>query len=56
MEVRPLVSVPRLGLAPELRDIGVMPRSLSQHSHISLSEEQGELAQRLIAAARASRW
>jgi len=51
VEVRPLVWVARLSLAPELREIGVMPRSLSQHSHIRLTVEQGELAEGLIAAA-----
>ena len=43
-----MVSVPRLSLAPELREIGVSPRSLSQHSHIGLSLEVGRLAERLI--------
>jgi hypothetical protein len=51
VRVRELVSVPRLSLAPELRDIGVSPRSLSQHSHISLPPEAGRLAERLIAQA-----
>ncbi len=48
VEVEHVVSVPRLALAPELRDIGVIPRSLSQHSHIRLSAQQGELAEHLI--------
>ena len=48
VEVRELVSVPLLSIAPELRDIGVSPRSLSQHSHIGLSHEAGRLAERLI--------
>lgn len=48
VEVREVVSVPRLSLAPELRDIGVSPRSLSQHSHIGLPAEAGRLAERLI--------
>ena len=51
VEVRELVSVPLLSFAPELGDIGVSPRSLSQHSHISLPLEKGRLAERLIAAA-----
>ncbi len=51
VEVRELVSVPRLSFAPELRDIGVSARSLSQHSHIRLSPEAGRLAERLIAEA-----
>ena len=48
VRVEPVVSVPSLSRAPELRDIGVSPRSLSQHSHIGLSHEQGKLAERLI--------
>lgn len=51
VEVRELVSVPLLSFAPELGDIGVVPRSLSQHSHISLPLEAGRLAERLIAEA-----
>ena len=51
VEVRELVSVPRLSIAPELREIGVSPRSLSQHSHIGLSPEAGRLAERLIGEA-----
>jgi hypothetical protein len=46
--VRTLVSVPRLSHAPTLWQIGVAARSLSQHSHISLTEEQGERAEALI--------
>lgn len=53
VEVRELVSVPLLSFAPELGDIGVNPRSLSQHSHIGLSVEAGRLAERLIAEAAA---
>ena len=48
VRVRELVSVPRLSLAPELREIGVSPRSLSQHSHIRLPTDSGRLAERLI--------
>lgn len=51
VEVAHVVSVPRLSLAPELRDIGVMARSLSQHSHIRLTPDQGELAETLICEA-----
>ena len=51
VEVRELVSVRRLSIAPELREIGVSPRSLSQHSHIGLSPEAGRLAERLISEA-----
>jgi hypothetical protein len=46
--VREVVSVPRLSHAPTLWQIGVAARSLSQHSHISLTEEQGETAEALI--------
>ena len=52
VEVREVLSVPRLSIAPELREIGVSPRSLSQHSHIRLSQEAGRLAERLISEAR----
>ena len=52
VEVQEVVAVPRLSLAPELRDIGVSPRSLSQHSHIGLTHEAGRLAERLIREAR----
>ena len=48
VEVREVVAAPRLSIAPELREIGVSPRSLSQHSHIRLSPEAGRLAERLI--------
>ncbi len=51
VEVQPVVWVPRLSLAPELRDIGVSPRSLGRHSHIRLAVEQGELAEQLMRAA-----
>lgn len=34
--------------APALRDIGVSPKSLRQHSHIHLTEEQGRAAMRLL--------
>ena len=54
VEVREIVSVPLLSIAPELREIGVSPRSLSQHSHIGLSPEAGRLAERLIREARPS--
>ncbi len=51
VEVCELASVPRLAFAPELSEIGVSPRSLSQHSHIGLPVEAGRLAERLIAQA-----
>jgi hypothetical protein len=46
--VRTLDAVPLLSHAPTLWQIGVAARSLSQHSHISLTEEQGETAHELI--------
>ena len=48
VEVRPLATTPRLALAPTLRDIGVIPRSLGRHSHIRLTDEQGERVARLF--------
>ena len=51
VEVKEVVSVSRLSLAPELRDIGVSPRSLSQHSHIRVSVEAGRLAELIRDAA-----
>ena len=48
MRVRMLAAVPRLSHAPTLWQIGVAARSLSQHSHISLTEEQGRAAEELI--------
>jgi hypothetical protein len=48
LRVRTLHAVPRLSHAPTLWQIGVAARSLSQHSHISLTPEQGEAAEALI--------
>jgi hypothetical protein len=48
LHVRELVSVPRLSHAPTLWQIGVAARSLSQHSHIALTPEQGRTAEELI--------
>jgi hypothetical protein len=56
VHVEELVSVPLLSHAPAVEDIGVVPRSLSQQSHIRLTAEQGELAHALIAAAAAGEW
>lgn len=55
VEVREIVSVPLLSIAPELREIGVSQRSLSRHSHIGVSPEAGRLAERLIREAAAER-
>ena len=48
LRVRMVDSVPLLSHAPTLWQIGVTARSLSQHSHISLTEEQGRTAEALI--------
>jgi hypothetical protein len=48
---RMLIPGPRLPYCPSIDDIDVRPASLSQHSHISISPEQGVLAERLIARA-----
>ena len=49
LETRLLAAVEDLARAPALREIGVSPRSLRQHSHIRLSDEQGRRAARLLA-------
>ena len=48
VEVEVMAVAPRLSRAPTLYDIGVIPRSLGRHSHIRLTEEQGDLAARLF--------
>ena len=48
LETRLLAAVDDLAHAPALREIGVSPKSLRQHSHIRLTEEQGERARELI--------
>jgi hypothetical protein len=50
MAVEPLLVIPRLDRAPPLEAIGVVPRSLSQHSHIRLSPEHYERAVDVIAS------
>jgi hypothetical protein len=45
---RLVVGVHDLAHAPALREIGVSPKSLRQHSHIRLSDEQGSEAGRLL--------
>src|SRR3712207_3742596 len=39
VEVEPLLVIPRLDVAPPVQACGVPPRSMSQQSHIRLSEE-----------------
>lgn len=46
---RRIVSV-ALPLAPTLRDLAVSPRSIGRHSHIRLTQRQGELALAAFAA------
>jgi hypothetical protein len=46
---RRLASAPSLALAPTLRDIAVSTRSLGRHSHLRLTDRQGELAERAFA-------
>jgi hypothetical protein len=58
LRTRLVAAVEDLTRAPALREIGVSPKSLRQHSHIRLSDAQGEAALRLIAEAGATvvRW
>ena len=49
---RRIVSV-TLPLAPTLRDLAVSPRSIGRHSHVRLTDRQGELAVAAFAACRA---
>jgi hypothetical protein len=48
LNTRLVAAVDQLALAPALREIGVSPKSLRQHSHIRLSDDQGAAALRLI--------
>jgi hypothetical protein len=48
VETRMLAAGPRLEHCPTIADIGVMRRSVSQHSHIRLTQEQGRHARDLI--------
>jgi hypothetical protein len=48
LNTRLVAAVDELALAPALREIGVSPKSLRQHSHIRLSDDQGAAALRLI--------
>jgi len=55
LRTRLVAAVDDLGTAPALREIGVSPKSLRQHSHIRLREDQGLAALRLIEEAAGSR-
>ena len=48
LQTRLVAAVDELGMAPALRDIGVSPKSLRQHSHIRLTHEQGMRALELL--------
>jgi Arc/MetJ family transcription regulator len=48
LHTRLIIAIDELARAPALRDIGVSPKSLRQHSHIRLSDEQGLRALALL--------
>ena len=48
MHAKLVACVDELWRAPAVREIGVSPKSLRQHSHIRLTDDQGEEALRLI--------
>jgi hypothetical protein len=48
LQTRLVAAVEDLATAPALREIGVSPKSLRQHSHIRLTDEQGEQALELV--------
>jgi hypothetical protein len=48
LETRLVAAVAEISHAPALREIGVSPKSLRQHSHIRLTDEQGAEALRLL--------
>jgi hypothetical protein len=48
LETRIVAAVDEISHAPALREIGVSPKSLRQHSHIRLTDEQGAQALRLL--------
>jgi hypothetical protein len=48
LQTRLVAAVEELAMAPTLRDIGVSAKSLRQHSHIRLSDEQGMRALELL--------
>jgi hypothetical protein len=51
VRTRSLIAGPRLERCPRISEIGVELRSLRRQSHIHLTDEQGELAEALIARA-----
>src|SRR3954471_16427961 len=50
LRTRLVLAIDDLAHAPALREIGVSPKSLRQHSHIRLTEEQGAAALELLRA------
>jgi hypothetical protein len=48
LDTRLVAAVDKLALAPALREIGVSAKSLRQHSHIRLSDQQGHAALELV--------
>ena len=48
LDTRLLAAVDEIAAAPALREIGVSPKSLRQHSHIRLTEAQGVHALELL--------
>jgi hypothetical protein len=55
LHTRLIAAVDLISHAPALREIGVSPKSLRQHSHIRLTDQQGEAALRLIEQTAGSR-
>ena len=53
MRTRPLLVIEDMSHSPAIRDIDVSPKSLRQHSHIRLTEQQGLRAIELLRAAGA---
>jgi hypothetical protein len=51
LDVKILLEVPLLSQAPALSAVGVELRSLRRQSYIRITEEQGQLAERLLRAA-----
>jgi hypothetical protein len=51
--VEPLIVIPVLSNAPPVEAIGVLPRSMSQQSHIRLTAEQYERAVEALASVAA---
>jgi hypothetical protein len=48
LHTRVIAAVELISHAPALREIGVSPKSLRQHSHIKLTDEQGRHALELL--------